>query len=92
MPYPLYHHPQAYAGSQVVGTIVGKADKEGPDSPLRGYIAMLAVETEYRRHGIGEPEGASACYAGALPCPAWLACLLALSPLPRGDEEVRDRL
>ena len=39
----------------LVGVIVGKADNEGSTDPkgLCGYIAMLAVETSYRRAGIG---------------------------------------
>lgn len=39
----------------LVGVIVGKADNEGSQDSkgLCGYIAMLAVETSYRRAGIG---------------------------------------
>ena len=47
---------------QLVGVIIGKADSEGGSSSgggenhlLRGYIAMLAVETSFRRAGIGKP-------------------------------------
>lgn len=42
----------------LVGVIVGKADNEGSTDPkgLCGYIAMLAVETSYRRAGIGAYE------------------------------------
>ncbi|CAM9166582.1 unnamed protein product [Choristocarpus tenellus] len=43
----------ARAGGRTVGTIVGKAEHEHDKEPLSGYIAMLAVDTEYRKHGIG---------------------------------------
>lgn len=37
-----------------MGTIVCKAERELEDDPLTGYIAMLAVDTTFRKHGIGE--------------------------------------
>lgn len=39
-------------GTQLVGVVVGKAEEE--NSVNRGYIAMLAVETSYRRLNIGK--------------------------------------
>ena len=38
---------------KLIGVIVCKADRKNRKKVLRGYIAMLAVEHEYRRHGIG---------------------------------------
>lgn len=37
-----------------MGSIVCKAERELEDDPLTGYIAMLAVDTTFRKHGIGE--------------------------------------
>lgn len=45
---------QAKAGDQTVGSIVCKAERELEDDPYTGYIAMLAVDTAFRKHGIGE--------------------------------------
>lgn len=45
---------QARAGDRTVGSIVCKAERESEDDPYTGYIAMLAVDTAYRKHGIGE--------------------------------------
>lgn len=45
---------QARVGERTVGSIVCKAEKEMDDDPYTGYIAMLAVDTTYRKHGIGE--------------------------------------
>lgn len=51
---------QAKAGERTVGSIVCKAERELDDDPLTGYIAMLAVDTTFRKHGIGElPQTAS---------------------------------
>lgn len=42
------------AGQVPVGAIVGKMDRHLRGSRLwRGYIAMLSVDTAWRRHGIG---------------------------------------
>lgn len=43
----------ARVGERTVGSIVCKAEKEMDDDPYTGYIAMLAVDTTYRKHGIG---------------------------------------
>jgi peptide alpha-N-acetyltransferase len=44
----------AMVGGEMVGCIVCKASRgAGPDSAYAGYIAMLAVTTSYRKHGIG---------------------------------------
>ncbi|CAM9403681.1 unnamed protein product, partial [Hapterophycus canaliculatus] len=43
----------AKAGERTVGSIVCKAERELEDDPLTGYIAMLAVDTAFRKHGIG---------------------------------------
>ncbi|CAN0402912.1 unnamed protein product, partial [Laminaria digitata] len=43
----------AKAGDQTVGSIVCKAEREMEDDPYTGYIAMLAVDTAFRKHGIG---------------------------------------
>lgn len=43
---------KALVGTQLVGVVVGKAEEE--NSVNRGYIAMLAVETSYRRLNIGK--------------------------------------
>lgn len=45
---------QAKAGDRTVGSIVCKAERELEDDPLTGYIAMLAVDTTFRKHGVGE--------------------------------------
>ena len=47
---------QAYdpVEQRYVGVAVSKADKHR--AALRGYIAMLAVEKEYRGIGIGNPD------------------------------------
>lgn len=37
-----------------MGSIVCKAERELDDDPLTGYIAMLAVDTTFRKHGIGK--------------------------------------
>lgn len=37
-----------------MGSIVCKAERELGDDPYTGYIAMLAVDTSYRKLGIGE--------------------------------------
>lgn len=37
-----------------MGSIVCKAERELEDDPLTGYIAMLAVDTTFRKHGIGK--------------------------------------
>jgi hypothetical protein len=42
---------QAFHGPKLVGTVIGKAEKE--HGVLKGYVAMLAVETTYRRCNIG---------------------------------------
>lgn len=41
-------------GGKCVGAVVCKLDMH-KNMVRRGYIAMLAVEKEYRRHKIGEP-------------------------------------
>ncbi|CAM9737138.1 unnamed protein product [Ascophyllum nodosum] len=43
----------AKADDLTVGAIVCKAERELEDDPFTGYIAMLAVDTSYRKHGIG---------------------------------------
>ncbi len=48
------HSFQAKAGEKTVGVVVCKADGEsGLNMEMRGYIAMLAVDTHHRRRGIG---------------------------------------
>ena len=42
----------AFADGRMIGNIVCKADRN--KGAYRGYIAMLAVEKSYRKHGIGE--------------------------------------
>ena len=37
----------------MVGVIVGKLDFHKSHGKLRGYIAMLAVDKNYRKQGIG---------------------------------------
>ena len=44
---------QAMDGERCVGAVVCKLDMH-KNMIRRGYIAMLAVEKEYRRHKIGE--------------------------------------
>ena len=41
----------AHAGDRLVGAIVAKAERE--EGILRGYIAMLVVDPDYRKCGIG---------------------------------------
>jgi peptide alpha-N-acetyltransferase len=49
---PALHLPlQAYDGSVLIGAVIGKAEQH--KGRLRGYIGMLAVEREYRKHGLG---------------------------------------
>jgi peptide alpha-N-acetyltransferase len=38
----------------MIGTIVSKAEYERDDNVLIGYIAMLAVNSQFRRRGIGQ--------------------------------------
>ena len=38
----------------MIGTIVSKAEDERGDNVLIGYIAMLAVNSQFRRRGIGQ--------------------------------------
>lgn len=45
---------QAKAGDRTIGSIVCKAERELEEEPYTGYIAMLAVDTAYRKHGIGQ--------------------------------------
>ena len=42
----------AYAGERIVGVVVSKADNHR-GKRLRGYIAMLAVDSEFRKRRIG---------------------------------------
>ena len=42
---------QAHEGGRLVGAVVGKAEPH--KGRQRGYVAMLAVEKEYRMHGLG---------------------------------------
>ena len=37
----------------IIGCIINKVDRKSQAHPLRGYIAMLAVEKKYRKCGIG---------------------------------------
>lgn len=48
---------QAKAGEATVGAIVCKAERELEDDPYTGYIAMLAVDTTFRKHGVGKRYG-----------------------------------
>lgn len=41
------------ADSKLLGVIVCKADRQNRRKRLRGYIAMLAVEKDHRKRGIG---------------------------------------
>jgi len=43
----------AYDGARLVGAIVNKAELRPRTGRRRGYVAMLAVEKAYRRHGLG---------------------------------------
>lgn len=43
---------QAFSGDTLVGSIVCKEDKTRKER-IRGYVAMLAVDKLYRKHGIG---------------------------------------
>ena len=63
-PYPVYTYryfletwPKlcilAMKGTQCIGCIVSKVSPQKRTGMLKGYIAMLAVEQEYRRLGIG---------------------------------------
>ncbi|KNH06230.1 hypothetical protein XU18_2735 [Perkinsela sp. CCAP 1560/4] len=37
----------------IVACVVSKIEKKSEEAPLRGYIAMLTVDKNYRHHGIG---------------------------------------
>jgi peptide alpha-N-acetyltransferase len=50
-PAPLGSLRQAYDGATLIGAVIGKAEQH--KGRLRGYIGMLAVEREYRKHGLG---------------------------------------
>ena len=63
-PYPVYTYryflstwPElsilAMKGEECIGCIVSKVSPQKNTGMLKGYIAMLAVEKEYRRLGIG---------------------------------------
>ena len=47
------YDPSEKENSSIVACIVSKVDRKSDDSPLRGYIAMLAVDNTYRYCGIG---------------------------------------
>lgn len=79
---------QAKAGDRTVGSIVCKAERELEDDPLTGYIAMLAVDTTFRKHGIGEDRSSILVFVSLL-CPAlFLSSFPAREDLniPRGGE------
>jgi ribosomal protein S18 acetylase RimI-like enzyme len=42
---------QAHAGERLVGAIISKKEPKG--LRMRGYVAMLVVDPEYRKCGIG---------------------------------------
>lgn len=50
-PTPPLAPAQAHEGGRLVGAVVGKAEPH--KGRQRGYVAMLAVEKEYRMHGLG---------------------------------------
>lgn len=45
---------QAYDGDRLIGAIVNKAEFRQRNQRVRGYVAMLAVEKEYRKNGLGQ--------------------------------------
>ena len=57
---------QAHEGGRLIGAVVGKAELH--KGRLRGYVAMLAVEKEYRMHGLGLRLAALAIDAMAETC------------------------
>ena len=69
-------------GDALVAVIIGRIDLHR--DRLRGYIAMLAVETSYRKRGLGPcPPNAS--------CPFWtlLTCTHAVGPDTSHREHAR---
>lgn len=42
---------QAHSGGSLVGVIIGKQEQRR--SRQRGYVAMLVVESSFRRYGVG---------------------------------------
>eukprot|EP00826_Nyctotherus_ovalis_P036655 TRINITY_DN3272_c0_g1_i3.p1 TRINITY_DN3272_c0_g1~~TRINITY_DN3272_c0_g1_i3.p1 ORF type:complete len:107 (+),score=29.83 TRINITY_DN3272_c0_g1_i3:147-467(+) len=63
-PYPVYTYRYflttwpdlcilAMKGTECIGCIVSKISPQKSTKALKGYIAMLAVEEEYRRLGLG---------------------------------------
>ena len=45
---------QAMVGEQCVGCVVNKLEKHNTTPAMRGYIAMLAVDQDFRNLKIGE--------------------------------------
>lgn len=72
---------QATADDKLVGAIVCKAEARRGSGRIRGYVAMLAVDAEYRKCGIGSALATIAMRAMAETCDevsAWAVVL----PLP----------
>jgi len=58
----------AYDGERLVGVIISKAEFRQRNGRVRGYVAMLAVESEYRGRGLGSRLAATGLQALCAKC------------------------
>jgi len=73
---------QAHRNNALIGAIIAKLEKHR--SGMRGYIAMLAVQAEYRGQGIGTLS--SACFTNLLATELVERALTAM--MQKGADEV----
>lgn len=58
----------AYDGERLVGVMINKAEFRVRNGRMRGYVAMLAVESEYRGRGLGSRLAATGLQALCAKC------------------------
>lgn len=75
---------QAHAGDRLVGAIVSKAEPTKAGR-LRGYIAMLVVDPDFRKGGIGMRLAAHTISKMRETCDEVRSCLLCYPPWRQGD-------
>ena len=59
---------QAHVGARLVGVIVCKEDMRPRTMRMRGYVAMLAIEADCRRAGLGRALAVEAMRRMAISC------------------------